>query len=156
MDSIDKRILKLLQEDAALPLAELSERVGLSQTPCWRRIQKLKEAGVIRKQVTLLDPQRINLGVTVFVSVRTSEHTPQWLERFAKGVADIPEVLELYRMSGDVDYLLRVVVPDIAGYDKVYKKLIKAANLHDVSSSFAMECIKHTTALPLDYIAAKR
>lgn len=156
MDSIDKRILKLLQEDASLPLATLSERVGLSQTPCWRRIQKLKESGVIRKQVSLLDPARINLGVTVFVSVRTSEHTPQWLERFAKGVADIPEVLELYRMSGDIDYLLRVVVPDIAGYDKVYKKLIKAANLHDVSSSFAMECIKHTTALPLDYVTATR
>jgi Lrp/AsnC family transcriptional regulator len=156
MDSIDKRILKLLQEDASLPLSELSERVGLSQTPCWRRIQKLKESGVIRKQVSLLDPARINLGVTVFVSVRTSEHTPQWLERFAKGVADIPEVMEVYRMSGDVDYLLRVVVPDIAGYDKVYKKLIKAANLHDVSSSFAMECLKHTTALPLDYIASAR
>lgn len=156
MDSIDKRILKLLQEDASLPLAELSERVGLSQTPCWRRIQKLKEAGVIRKQVSLLDPARINLGVTVFVSVRTSEHTPQWLERFARGVADIAEVMEVYRMSGDVDYLLRVVVPDIAGYDKVYKKLIKAANLHDVSSSFAMECLKHTTVMPLDYVAASR
>jgi Lrp/AsnC family transcriptional regulator len=156
MDSIDKRILKLLQEDASLPLAELSERVGLSQTPCWRRIQKLKDSGVIRKQVTLLDPARINLGVTVFVAVRTSEHTPQWLDRFAKGVADIPEVLELYRMSGDVDYLLRVVVPDIAGYDAVYKKLIKAANLHDVSSSFAMECIKYTTELPLVHAPAQR
>src|SRR5687767_9732586 len=147
MDSIDKRILKLLQEDASLPLATLAERVGLSQTPCWRRIQKLKAAGVIRKQVTLVDPASVNLGVTVFVAVRTSEHTPQWLERFAKGVAEIPEVLELYRMSGDVDYLLRVVVPDIAGYDRVYRKLIKAATLHDVSSSFAMECIKYTTAL---------
>jgi len=156
MDTIDKRILDLLQKDASLPLAELSARVGLSPTPCWRRIQKLKSAGVIRRQVALLDPALINVGVTVFVSVRTSEHTPQWLERFAKAVADIPEVLELYRMSGEVDYLLRVVVPDIAGYDKVYKKLIKAANLHDVSSSFAMECIKHTTALPLEYAASTR
>ena len=139
-----------------MPLAELSERIGLSQTPCWRRIQKLKEAGVIRKQVALLDPARINLGVTVFVSVRTSEHTAQWLERFAKGVSVIPEVMEIYRMSGVVDYLLRVVVPDIAGFDKVYKKLLKAVDLHDVSSSFAMECIKHTTALPLDYVTTSR
>ncbi len=156
MDSIDKHILNLLQEDASMPLAELSERIGLSQTPCWRRIQKLKEAGVIRKQVALLDPARINLGVTVFVSVRTSEHTAQWLERFAKGVSVIPEVMEIYRMSGVVDYLLRVVVPDIAGFDKVYKKLLKAVDLHDVSSSFAMECIKHTTALPLDYVTTSR
>ncbi len=156
MDSIDKHILNLLQEDASMPLAELSERIGLSQTPCWRRIQKLKEAGVIRKQVALLDPARINLGVTVFVSVRTSEHTAQWLERFAKGVSEIPEVMEIYRMSGVVDYLLRVVVPDIAGFDKVYKKLLKAVDLHDVSSSFAMECIKHTTALPLDYVTTSR
>ncbi|HWI35361.1 MAG TPA: Lrp/AsnC family transcriptional regulator [Burkholderiales bacterium] len=156
MDSIDRRILKLLQEDASLPLAALAERVGLSPTPCWRRIQKLKAAGVIRKQVTLVDPASVNLGVTVFVAVRTNEHTPQWLERFAKGVADIPEVLELYRMSGEVDYLLRVVVPDIAGYDRVYRKLIKAANLHDVSSSFAMECIKYTTALPLEHASASR
>ncbi len=156
MDSIDKHILNLLQEDASMPLAELSERIGLSQTPCWRRIQKLKEAGVIRKQVALLDPARVNLGVTVFVSVRTSEHTAQWLERFAKGVSVIPEVMEIYRMSGVVDYLLRVVVPDIAGFDKVYKKLLKAVDLHDVSSSFAMECIKHTTALPLDYVTTSR
>lgn len=156
MDAIDRRLLKLLQEDASLPLAALAEKVGLSPTPCWRRIQKLKSAGVIRKQVVLLDPARVNLGVTVFVAVRTSEHTPQWLERFAKGVAEIPEVLELYRMSGEVDYLLRVVVPDIAGYDAVYKKLIKAANLNDVSSSFAMECIKYSTALPLVQTGAPR
>jgi Lrp/AsnC family transcriptional regulator len=156
LDSIDKRILKLLQEDASLSLAELSERVSLSQTPCWRRLQKLRESGVIRKQVALLDPASVNVGVTVFVAVRTTEHTPQWLERFAKGVSDIPEVLEVYRMSGDVDYLLRVVVPDIAGYDAVYKKLIKAVPLHDVSSSFAMECIKYSTALPLGHVPVAR
>ena len=117
---------------------------------------KLKEAGVIRKQVALLDPASVNVGVTVFVTVKTSEHTPKWLERFARGVADIPEVLELYRMSGDVDYVMRVVVPDIARYDAVYKKLIKAASLHDVSSSFAMECIKYTTELPLGHATASR
>jgi len=117
-----------------------------------RRIQKLREAGVIRKQVALCDPAKLNVGVTVFVSVRTNQHTQAWLEKFAKGVKEIPEVVELYRMSGDVDYLLRVVVPDIAGYDSVYKKLIKAADLYDVSSSFAMEQMKYTTALPLTYV----
>lgn len=152
MDTIDKKILQLLQEDATLPLAELAKRVNLSSTPCWRRVQKLKDDGVIRKQVALLDAEKLNAGVTVFVSVRTNQHTAAWLERFAKGVRDIPEVVEFYRMSGDVDYLLRVVVPDIKGYDSVYKKLIKAAELHDVSSSFAMEQIKYTTALPLDYV----
>ena len=132
-------------------MATIAERVHLSATPCWRRIQKLRDAGVIRKQVALCDQAKLNLGVTVFVSVRTNQHTQAWLEKFAKGVKEIPEVVELYRMSGDVDYLLRVVVPDIAGYDSVYKKLIKAADLYDVSSSFAMEQMKYTTALPLNY-----
>lgn len=153
LDSIDRRILRVLQDDAELPLAELADRVGLSPTPCWRRVQKMRKAGVIRKQVVLLDPAKVNLPVTVFVSIRTNQHTPQWLERFARGVSEIPEVLELYRMSGDVDYLLRVVVSDIAGYDRVYKKLIAAAELTDVSSSFAMECIKYTTALPVEHAA---
>jgi Lrp/AsnC family transcriptional regulator len=125
--------------------------VNLSPTPCWRRIQKLREAGVIRKQVMLVDPARLNVGVTVFVSVKTSQHNARWLDRFAKGVAAIPEVVEFYRMSGDVDYLLRVVVPDIAGYDAVYRELIRVAELSDVSSSFAMEQIKYTTALPVHF-----
>jgi Lrp/AsnC family transcriptional regulator len=152
MDNKDRTILELLQQDADMPLAEIAERVHLSPTPCWRRIQKLREAGVIRKQVALCDAQRLNVGVTVFVTVRTSQHTQAWLERFAKGVKAIAEVVELYRMSGEVDYLLRVVVPDIAAYDSVYKRLIKIADLHDVSSSFAMEQLKYTTALPLDYV----
>lgn len=152
MDGVDRKILELLQLDADLPVATIAERVHLSVTPCWRRIQKLREAGVIRKQVALCDPGKLNVGVTVFVSVRTNQHTQAWLEKFAKGVKEIPEVVELYRMSGDVDYLLRVVVPDIAGYDSVYKKLIKAADLYDVSSSFAMEQMKYTTALPLTYV----
>jgi Lrp/AsnC family transcriptional regulator len=152
MDRIDRKILTLLQNDATLSIAELAERVGLSTTPCWRRIQRLEEAGVIDKRVTLLDPERLNVGVTVFVSIRTNQHTIEWLETFAAAVAKIPEVMEFYRMSGDVDYLLRIVVPDIAGYDAVYKKLIKAADLSDVSSSFAMERIKYTTALPLSYV----
>jgi Lrp/AsnC family transcriptional regulator len=151
MDAIDRKILALLQQDAETPLATIAERVHLSPTPCWRRIQKLRAAGVIRKHVALCDAAALKVGVTVFVSVRTNQHSQAWLERFAKGVKDIPEVVELYRMSGDIDYLLRVVVPDIAGYDAVYKKLIKVADLYDVSSSFAMEQIKYTTALPLDY-----
>jgi Lrp/AsnC family transcriptional regulator len=154
MDDIDKKILFILQHDAETSLAEIAKSVHLSQTPCWRRIQKLRDAGVIRKQVALCDAAALNVGVTVFVSVRTNHHTLAWLEQFAQGVRQIPEIVEIYRMSGDIDYLLRVVVPDIAGYDAVYKKLIKVADLHDVSSSFAMEQLKYTTALPLDYAGA--
>lgn len=153
MDSIDRKLLELLQQNAELPLTEIAERVHLSPTPCWRRIQRLKASGVIRKQVTLCDPHKLNLGVTVFIAVRTAHHSQAWLERFASGVKDIPEVIEFYRMSGEVDYLLRVVVPDVRTYDIVYKKLIRVADLHDVSSSFAMEQIKYTTALPVEYAA---
>jgi Lrp/AsnC family transcriptional regulator len=152
MDAIDRRILRLLQEDATLAVAEIAQRVGLSTTPCWRRIQNLERSGVIQRRVALLDPDKVNVGVTVFVRVKTSQHTYEWLERFAAAVAAIDEVVELYRMSGEIDYLLRIVVPDIAAYDAVYKRLIKAADLADVSSNFAMERIKHTTALPLDYV----
>lgn len=149
LDRIDRELLTLLQEDASLSITELATRVHLSPTPCWRRIQRLRDAGVIRKQVMLLDPAKLNVGVTVFVSIKTSQHSPEWMERFLRGVAGIPEVLEFYRMSGDVDYLLRVVVADIAGYDAVYKELIQVADLSDVSSSFAMEQLKYTTALPI-------
>ncbi|WP_310739903.1 Lrp/AsnC family transcriptional regulator [Inhella proteolytica] len=151
MDSIDRKILALLQENAELPVAELAEQVGLSQTPCWRRVQRLKERGVIRRSVMLVDPQQVNVGVTVFVSIRTSTHSEAWFQQFKAAVELIPEVVEFYRMSGEVDYLLRVVVPDIAAYDKVYKRLIAGTQLFDVSSSFAMEEIKFTTALPLAY-----
>ncbi len=151
MDRLDKKILACLQEDASLAVAEIADRVGLSSTPCWRRIQNLEKSGVIRRRVALLDPALINVGVTVFVGLKTSQHTYEWLEAFAKAVAEVEEVVEFYRMSGDIDYLLRIVVPDIAAYDAVYKRLIKLADLSDVSSSFAMEQIKYTTALPLDY-----
>jgi len=151
MNPTDKKILKLLQDDASLSVAEIAAKVHLSPAPCWRRIQKLKDEKVIRQQVVLCDPKKLGVGVTVFVSLRTNQHNAAWFERFAKGVAEIPEVVEFYRMSGEIDYLLRVVVPDIAGYDAVYKRLIRIAELHDVSSSFAMEQIKYTTALPLDY-----
>lgn len=149
MDRTDRRILALLQEDATLPVAELARRVQLSQTPCWKRLQKLKASGVIRKQVALCDPAKLGLGTTVFVAVRTSQHNDAWLRKFDAAVKTIPEIVEVYRMSGEVDYLLRVVTSDIAGYDAVYRRLIKAVELSDVSSSFAMETIKSTTALPL-------
>ena len=152
MDDIDRKILRSLQEDGSRSLAELAEIAGLSPTPCWRRVQNLEKAGVIKGRVALLDADKLNVGTTVFVRIKTSQHNYEWLEQFAKAVSEIDEVVEFYRMSGDIDYLLRVVVPDIAGYDAVYKRLIKAANLADVSSSFAMEKIKSTTALPLSYV----
>jgi Lrp/AsnC family transcriptional regulator len=152
MDATDRQILELLQRDATMPLAEIARKVGLSSTPCWRRIQKLEETKVIRKRVALLDGEKINAGVNVFVSIRTSNHNADWLARFAEIVTKMPEVIEFYRMSGAVDYLLRVAVPDIAAYDAFYKRLIAQIELEDVSSSFAMEQIKYTTALPLDYI----
>jgi Lrp/AsnC family transcriptional regulator len=151
-DSIDCRLLELLQDDSDRQVADLAQEVGLSTTPCWRRIQRLKDAGVITKNVALVDPRKINVGVTVFVSVRTNTHTQNWLDRFKATVSAIPEVVEFYRMSGDLDYLLRVVVPDIAAYDRVYKKLIAGTNLFDVTSSFAMEELKFTTALPLSFV----
>lgn len=152
MDHIDRKIVEILQHDCDLPLGNLAAQVGLSTTPCWRRVQRLEADGVIRKRVALMDPVALNVGVTVFVSVKTREHTAGWLEKFAGAVNRMPEVVEFYRMSGDIDYLLRVVVPDIKGYDAFYKELIETIDLTDVSSSFAMEQIKYTTALPLGYV----
>jgi Lrp/AsnC family transcriptional regulator len=151
-DRADRLILETLQNDASLSNAELAERIGLSANACWRRTRRLEERGVIRKQVALLSQEKLNLKVTVFVGIRTNEHNESWLERFAEGVKAIPEVVEFYRMSGDTDYLLKIVAEDIADYDRVYKRLISVANLHDVSSSFAMERIKSSTALPLTHL----
>ena len=151
MDKIDLKILGLLQRDSSLTAEEIGEKVGLSKAPCWRRIQRLTESGVIQRSVAILNPKLVNLKTTVFVMVKTSSHEPGWIERFAKAVQKIPEVTELHRMSGDVDYLLRIVVPDIAGYDAVYKKMISAVAMFDVSASFVLETIKSTTALPLEY-----
>ena len=152
LDKIDLHILEVLQQDSTLAVSVNSEKVGLSSTPCWRRIQALENEGYIRKKVALLDPKMLNVGVTVFVSIKTSGHNQAWLDKFQSAVMKISEVVEFYRMSGDVDYLLRVVVPDIAGYDAVYKKLITIADIFDISSSFAMEQIKYTTALPLNFV----
>ena len=142
-----------LQANAARTNAELADHVGLSANACWRRVKRLEELGVIRKRVALLREDELNLNVTVFVAVKTTEHNDAWLERFAEGVRAIPEVVEFYRLSGDTDYLLKIVARDIEDYDRVYKKLIAVAPLHDVSSSFAMERIKSSTALPLDHLA---
>ena len=151
MDRIDRKILSLLQRSVTQSVAELAEQVGLSPSPCWRRIQNLEAAGVIARRVALLDRRRLNLGTVVFVRVKTNDHSRAWLEGFAAAVEAIDEVVEFYRMTGDTDYLLKIVVPDIDGYDAVYKRLIGVPGLADVSASFAMEEIKHTTALPLDY-----
>ena len=151
MDRTDRRILSALQEDASIPIAALAETVALSASACWRRVQLLEEAGIIKARVAILDRTKINVAVTVFVAVRTNQHNSEWLGRFAKVVARIPEIVEVYRMSGEVDYLLKLVVPDIAAYDRVYKRLIEGVELFDVSSSFAMEQMKATTVLPLDY-----
>lgn len=152
MDRLDRKILRLLQENSTLAVADVAKKVGLSTTPCWRRIQKLEEEGVIRRRVALLDPARVNTNVNAFVSIRTNMHSHEWLKRFSEVIQQFPEVVEFYRMSGEVDYLLRVVVPDIAAYDAFYKKLISKIEIRDVSSTFAMEQIKYTTELPLDYL----
>src|SRR5262245_43784684 len=149
MDAIDRKILALLQQDASHSVAEIGSLVGLSSTPCWKRIQRLEADGVIQRRVALVDQDKLGLGVTVFVSIETGDHSQQWLDRFAAEVGAMPEVMEFYRMAGDVDYMLRVVVPDIAGYDAFYKRLIAAVPLKNVTSRFAMEKIKATTALPI-------
>lgn len=156
LDPMDVKILKILQDDCTLPVAEIGKMVGLSTTPCWRRIQKLEQEGVIERRVALLNPVKVSAGVTVFVAITTSQHNPAWLERFHAVVQKFPEVVEAYRMSGQVDYMLRVVVPDIASYDKFYKAFIAQIELTDVSSSFAMEQIKFTTSLPLHYAASTK
>jgi Lrp/AsnC family transcriptional regulator len=149
MDAIDRKILAVLQEDASLSVAEIGSRVGLSSTPCWKRIQRMEADGVILKRVALVDQEKLGLGVTVFVSIETGDHSQGWLSRFAEVVQTMPEVMEFYRMAGDIDYMLRVVVADIPGYDAFYKRLISTVPLKNVTSRFAMENIKATTALPI-------
>lgn len=156
MDRIDKQILALLQENCDLPITEVAERVNLSSTPCWRRIQRLEELGYITRKVALLDPGKLNVGVTVFVLLRTNQHNQDWFAKLSEAISEIPEVVDFYRMSGNIDYLLRVVVPDIAAYDEVYKRLTKKIEIFEVNSSFAMEEIKHTTSLPLDYLEQEK
>ena len=151
-DTIDRRILHWLQRDASMPVAELAERAGISASPCWRRVQRLQELGVIKARVALLDAKQINVGVNVFVSIRTNQHRKEWADAFTDCVMTMPEVVGFYRMAGQVDYLLHVMVPSIDAYDEVYRRLISQIELYDVSASFAMEVLKSTTALPLDYL----
>lgn len=149
MDAIDRKILAVVQEDASLSVADIGQKVGLSSTPCWKRLQRLEADGVIMRRVALIDPEKIGLGITVFVSVETGDHSQEWLAKFAEVVNAMPEVMEFYRMAGDVDYVLRVVVHDMQSYDTFYKKLIATVSLKNVTSRFAMERIKSTTALPI-------
>jgi len=152
LDSFDRKILDCLQDNADMPLAEIASKVGLSTTPCWRRINRLQADGIIRARVALLNRRALNAGGTVFVAVRTSQHNAQWLGRFAKAIASFPEVMDCYRMSGEIDYLIRLALPDIDAYDAFYKRLIAKVELSDVTSMFAMEEIKSTTRLPLSYL----
>jgi Lrp/AsnC family transcriptional regulator len=148
---MDLKILSCLQEDSNAPLTSLAAKVGLSPSPCSRRIERLEEDKVILRRVALLDPEKLGVRLTVFVTVRTGQHSLEWMQGFCEMIMNIPEIIEFYRMSGTVDYLLRVVVPDIAAYDRIYKKITAVPGLTDVTSSFAMERIKGTTSLPLSY-----
>src|SRR5579864_7866104 len=150
MDEIDRQLLEILQQDATLSIAQMAERVGLSATPCWKRIQKLEARGVVTRRVALVDPNSVGAGISVLVSIEAGEHTPAWLERFTAGVAAMPAVMEVYRMAGDVDYILHVAVADMAEYDAFYKRLIALAPMKNVTSRFATERMKYTTAYPLN------
>jgi Lrp/AsnC family transcriptional regulator len=156
LDAIDLKILGEVQKDATLAVATIAERVGLTATPCWRRIQRLETEGYIRRRVALLDAKSLNVGVTVFIAVRTNQHNERWLKQFHDVVASMPEVVDFFRMSGEIDYLIRAVLPDIEAYDGLYKRLIARVDIEDVSSMFAMEQIKSTTELPLGYARVVR
>ncbi len=152
VDLIDREILHLLQTDASRSAREIAEHVGLTPTPCWRRIQHLQSSGVIERQVAIVDRRAVNLDVAALVQIRTNDHSQAWLERFQSGIAAFPEIVEAYRTSGEVDYVLKVLVPTIEAYDAFYKRLIQAVELYDVRSVFVMEEMKHTTEVPLDYV----
>lgn len=149
IDKTDSKILYYLQQDAAMTIKEVAEKVHLSPTPCWKRIQRMEQQGIIRARVALLDPEKVNAGVTVFIAVKTDQHNTTWSEKFASEMSAFPEIVEIYRMSGEVDYLLRAVVSDIPAFDALYKKIIARIALSNVTSTFAMEQIKYTTALPV-------
>nr|WP_290916314.1 Lrp/AsnC family transcriptional regulator [Hyphomonas sp. 34-62-18] len=149
IDDTDRAILRLLQSDGSISLESMADRVSISVNTCWRRVKRLEEAGVLARRVALIDPEKVGLAQTVFVAIRTRDHSAAWLQRFAMAVQSIPEVIEFYRMAGDVDYLLKVQVASVADYDRVYKSLIAKVDLADVSATFAMECLKNTTELPL-------
>lgn len=151
LDPFDRKILMLLQRNTDQSVSEIADEVGLSATPCWRRIRKLQEQGYIKRRVALLDETKLNVGVSVFMAIRTNQHTEEWSQAFVRAVGEIPEIVDVFRLAGEIDYMLRAVVPDIATYDRVYKRLISKLDIHDISSMFAMETIRSSTELPLDY-----
>lgn len=155
MDATDRKILDILQADASVPVATIAERVGMSTAPCWRRIRKLEEDGVITRRVALLSRRKANVPMTVFVAVKAPRHAVEWLQAFRKLIADIPEIVEAWRLTGEADYQLRIVVPDIETYDVVYQRMISRLEFSDISSAIAMEEMKYTTAIPTNYIATK-
>jgi Lrp/AsnC family transcriptional regulator, cysteine-sensing transcriptional activator len=152
LDAIDRKILDILQADATVPVAAIADKVGLSAAPCWRRIKRMEDDGVIRRRVALIDRRKANVPMTLFVSVRTTRHVVQWLEDFRRVISDIPEIVEAWRLTGEIDYMLRIVVPDVDAYDAVYKRLISKLEFADISSAIAMEEMKYTTAIPTDYL----
>ena len=149
MDVKDKIILRLLQKDATLSMSELADRCALSKTAVWRRVRDLEKKGIIKDRITVLDQQAVGFGLTVFALIRTNQHSDDWFDRFSRAVMSIPEILELHRASGDIDYLLRIVAKDMADYDRVYKELIKNVDFADISSTFVMESIKTSAELPI-------
>ena len=150
LDATDLAILRLIQADASLSLGDIAKEVGLTQTPCWKRIRRMEETGIITGRVTLVNAEKLGLGISVFVAIETGDHSAAWIESFAQTVTDMPEIVECWRLGGDVDYLLRVVVSDMTAYDGFYRKLTaRVSSLRKVTSRFAMECVKSTTALPL-------
>ncbi|GAB5459358.1 MAG: Lrp/AsnC family transcriptional regulator [Henriciella sp.] len=149
IDETDRQILRHLQRDATTSLESLADQLSVSVNTCWRRVRRLEENGVLKARVAICDPDSLGLGQTVFVAIRTRDHSAKWLELFAKTVTQIPEVVEFYRMAGDVDYLLKIIVGSVADYDRVYKSLIKQIEIEDVSATFAMECLKNTTEIPI-------
>lgn len=149
MDDMDRKILRLLQEDSSISVSDIARHVGLSASPCWKRINRMQSEGLIKRQVAVLDADKLGYGLTVFVSIKTGEHSADWLKTFAESVHAMPEVLEFHRMAGEVDYMLKVVVPDMKSFDLFYKKLVELTALSEVTSRFSMETIKETTALPV-------
>lgn len=150
LDATDLAILRLIQADASLSLGDIAKEVGLTQTPCWKRIRRMEESGIITGRVTLVNAEKLGLGISVFVAIETGDHSANWIESFAKTVAEMPEIVECWRLGGDVDYLLRVVVSDMTAFDGFYRKLTaRVTSLRKVTSRFAMECVKSTTALPI-------
>lgn len=150
LDLIDRKIVAELMQDATLPIAQIADKAGLSQTPCWKRIQKLEANGVITGRVALADPGKLGFGLTIFVGIEAPDHSAEWRQAFAKAVESLPQIMEVYRMAGEMDYLLRVAVPDMAGFDRLYKALTDAVPIKNVTSHFAMERMKFTTAYPVD------